>query len=67
MKLQIDEPRPFKLMSPASVEEAVRLWHDHRGEAMYLAGGGDVIDVVKRHLARPSVLLDLKTSLEDTA
>ena len=60
MKLQVDEPRPFKLMSPASVEEAVRLWHDHRGEAMYLAGGGDVLDVVKRHLARPSVLLDLK-------
>jgi xanthine dehydrogenase YagS FAD-binding subunit len=27
---------------------------------MYLAGGGDVVDVVKRHLARPSMLLDLK-------
>jgi xanthine dehydrogenase YagS FAD-binding subunit len=27
---------------------------------MYLAGGGDIVDVVKRHLARPSVLLDLK-------
>ena len=53
MKLQVDEPRPFKLVSPASVEEAVRLWHDRRGEAMYLAGGGDVLDVVKRHLARP--------------
>jgi xanthine dehydrogenase YagS FAD-binding subunit len=60
MKLQVDEPRPFKLVSPTSVEEAVRLWHDHRGEAMYLAGGGDVLDVVKRDLARPSVLLDLK-------
>jgi xanthine dehydrogenase YagS FAD-binding subunit len=60
MKIQVDEPRPFKLMLPASVEEAVKFWHDHRGEAMYLAGGGDVMDVVKRHLARPSVLLDLK-------
>jgi len=60
MRIQIDEPQPFKLMSPATVEEAVKLWHDHRGEAMYLAGGGDVVDVVKRHLARPSVLLDLK-------
>jgi xanthine dehydrogenase YagS FAD-binding subunit len=60
MKLQIDEPLPFKLMSPATVEEAVKLWHEHPGEAMYLAGGGDVVDVVKRHLARPSVLLDLK-------
>jgi xanthine dehydrogenase YagS FAD-binding subunit len=27
---------------------------------MYLAGGGDVVDMVKRHHARPSVLLDLK-------
>ena len=60
MNLQIDEPLPFTFKSPASVEEAVKLWHDRRGEAMYLAGGGDVIDMVKRHHARPSVLLDLK-------
>ena len=58
--IQLDEPRPFKLVSPSSVEEAVKLWHDHRGEAMYLAGGGDVLDMVKRHLATPTVLLDLK-------
>jgi xanthine dehydrogenase YagS FAD-binding subunit len=60
MSLQIDEPRPFALRSPASVEEAVKLWHERRGEAMYLAGGGDVVDMVKRHHAKPSVLLDLK-------
>ena len=60
MKLQIDEPRPFKLESPASVEQAVIRWHERRGEAMYLAGGGDVVDMVKRQHARPSVVLDLK-------
>ena len=60
MKLQIDEPQPFKLISPASVEDAVKLWHDHPGKAMYLAGGGDLVDVVKRHLAEPAVVLDLK-------
>jgi xanthine dehydrogenase YagS FAD-binding subunit len=60
MKLQIDEPRPFKLVSPASVDDAVKLWHDNPGKAMYLAGGGDVVDVVKRHLAEPTLLLDLK-------
>jgi len=60
MKLQVDEPRPFKLMAPASVEEAVKLWHDHRGEALYLAGGGDLMDMLKRDHARPSVVLDLK-------
>ena len=60
MKLQLDEPRPFTLASPANVEDAVKLWHERRGEAMYLAGGGDVVDVVKRHLARPAVLIDLK-------
>jgi xanthine dehydrogenase YagS FAD-binding subunit len=27
---------------------------------MYLAGGGDVVDMVKRHHAKPSLLLDLK-------
>jgi xanthine dehydrogenase YagS FAD-binding subunit len=60
MKLQVDEPRPFTLASPATVEAAVELWHQRRGEAMYLAGGGDVIDVVKRQLSRPAVLIDLK-------
>jgi CO/xanthine dehydrogenase FAD-binding subunit len=39
MKLQVDEPRPFRLTSPATVEEAVKVWHDNRGEAVYLAGG----------------------------
>jgi xanthine dehydrogenase YagS FAD-binding subunit len=60
MKLQIDEPRPFALLSAQSVEQAVTLWHEHRGTAMYLAGGGDAIDVVKRQIARPSVLIDIK-------
>jgi xanthine dehydrogenase YagS FAD-binding subunit len=60
MKLQIDEPHPFSLASPATVEEAVKLWHQRRGEAMYLAGGGDVIDVVKRQISRPTMLIDLK-------
>ena len=60
MKLQLDEPRPFTLASPGTVEDAVKLWHDRRGEAMYLAGGGDVLDIAKRHLAQPAVLIDLK-------
>ena len=60
MKLQIDEPAPFKLTSPANVGDAVKLWHDSRGKAMYIAGGGDVIDVVKRQLAQPALLIDLK-------
>ena len=60
MMLQLDEPRPFSLTSPATVEDAVRLWHEHRGNAMYLAGGGDVIDMLKRHHADPAVLIDLK-------
>jgi xanthine dehydrogenase YagS FAD-binding subunit len=60
MKLQLDEPRPFKLASPATVEDAVKLWHERRGAAMYLAGGGDVLDIAKRHLAEPALLIDLK-------
>jgi xanthine dehydrogenase YagS FAD-binding subunit len=60
MKLQLDEPRPFALASPATIEDAVKLWHERRGEAMYLAGGGDVMDIAKRHLGRPTVLIDLK-------
>jgi xanthine dehydrogenase YagS FAD-binding subunit len=60
MKLQVDEPRPFRLTSPATVEEAVKVWHDNRGEAVYLAGGGDLMDVLKRDIARPTVVVDIK-------
>ena len=60
MTSPIDEPRPFSFTSPESVADAVALWHEHDGDAMYIAGGGDVIDIVKRHHARPSVVLDLK-------
>jgi xanthine dehydrogenase YagS FAD-binding subunit len=60
LQMQIDEPRPFALQSPASVEEAVKLWHERGSEVAYLAGGGDIVDMVKRHHVRPSLLLDLK-------
>jgi xanthine dehydrogenase YagS FAD-binding subunit len=60
MLISTDEPRPFKLTSATSVEEAVLLWHEDAGAAMYLAGGGDVIDMVKQHHATPSLLIDLK-------
>jgi xanthine dehydrogenase YagS FAD-binding subunit len=42
------------------VEEAIRLWHERGGKSLYLAGGGDVIDMVKRHHESPSRLIDLK-------
>lgn len=60
MLIATDEPRPFTLTSATSVPEAVQLWQENRGEAMYLAGGGDAIDMLKKHHATPSLVIDLK-------
>lgn len=60
MLIATDEPRPFRLTSAASVADAVGLWHEKPGTAMYLAGGGDAIDMLKKHHATPSLVIDLK-------
>lgn len=41
---------PFELWRPTTVEEAVRLYQAHPGEADYLAGGTDLLPNYKMHL-----------------
>lgn len=49
----------FSYAAPTTVAEAARLLHEHRGEAMLVAGGTDVWPNLKRRQFHPRVLVGL--------
>jgi xanthine dehydrogenase YagS FAD-binding subunit len=49
----------FELLQPTSVDAALDLLDEHRGEAWVLAGGLDSFDWFKDRIKRPSVVVDL--------
>jgi 4-hydroxybenzoyl-CoA reductase subunit beta len=60
----------FEFRSPKDVEEAVRLYREFQGEAVYLSGGTDLVPRMKLGLEKPKAVIDLKrivplTTIED--
>jgi aerobic carbon-monoxide dehydrogenase medium subunit len=52
-------PRGFQYFAPASVEEAMKLLNEHRGDAKILAGGMSLIPLMKLRLASPGFVIDI--------
>jgi CO/xanthine dehydrogenase FAD-binding subunit len=52
--------QPFKYARPQTVDEAVALLVEHRGDAELLAGGTDLIIELRNHWKQPKVIIDLK-------
>jgi len=52
--------RPFKYLTPTTVEEAISLFAQHSETARYIAGGTDVIVKVKEGWMEPDYLISLK-------
>ncbi len=52
--------KPFTYLTPATVEEAVALFGQHRETARYMAGGTDVIVKIKDGWMGPDYLINLK-------
>jgi CO/xanthine dehydrogenase FAD-binding subunit len=52
--------KPFTYLTPATVEEAVSLFGQHKETARYMAGGTDVIVKVKEGWMGPDYLINLK-------
>jgi xanthine dehydrogenase YagS FAD-binding subunit len=55
----IDEPKAFELLTPDSLEQAVALGARYGSDGEYLAGGCDLIDVLKHQLRRPRHVIAL--------
>ncbi|MFH0786929.1 MAG: FAD binding domain-containing protein [Pseudomonadota bacterium] len=50
----------FEYKKAQSVAGAIALYKDNKGKARYLAGGTDLIPLVKHRLSTPSAIIDLK-------
>jgi 4-hydroxybenzoyl-CoA reductase subunit beta len=51
---------PFRYHRPGSVAEAIALMGEHAGDAMYIAGGTDLVPNMKHRLFEPGHLIALK-------
>ena len=55
---------PFEYANPSTTQEAVGLLGSRWGEADVLAGGTDLISLMKEHLATPKRLVNIKNIKE---
>jgi xanthine dehydrogenase YagS FAD-binding subunit len=59
-QISIDEPKPFELLHPASIHEALEMGAKHGSDAVFLAGGCDVLDHLKHQTMTPHYVINLK-------
>jgi CO/xanthine dehydrogenase FAD-binding subunit len=52
--------KEFTYLSPTTIEEAIALFKEHNGKAVYIAGGTDVIVKIKEGKIAPDYLISLK-------
>ena len=51
----------FEYIAPATIDEALGVLAEHRDEAKVLAGGQSLVPLLNYRLARPRVVVDIKT------
>nr|WP_325186082.1 FAD binding domain-containing protein [uncultured Oscillibacter sp.] len=52
--------KPFDFYTPTTVEEALKLMHEHRESVSVIAGGTDLVLELNERKAAPAVIIDLK-------
>jgi xanthine dehydrogenase YagS FAD-binding subunit len=60
LAIVFDEPAPFKLLAPKTLDEATELSAQHGANAALLAGGCDLLDQLKHNWRRPGYVINLK-------
>ena len=53
-------PTKFAYRSPVNIQEAIQLFQEYNGEAVYLSGGTDIVPRIKLDLEKPKAVIDLK-------
>jgi xanthine dehydrogenase YagS FAD-binding subunit len=59
-QISVDEPKPFELLQPRSIGEALELGVRHGSDAAFLAGGCDLLDHLKHQTMTPHYVINLK-------
>ena len=63
-QISVDEPRPFELLQPRSIDEALDLGARHGSDGAFLAGGCDLLDHLKHQTMAPHYVINLKSIAE---
>lgn len=58
------KPAPFDYHAPASIEDAIKLLAQAKGDAAVLAGGQSLVPLLNMRVARPGALVDLRNISE---
>jgi len=58
LHIAVENPKPFTRVAPKNLAEATAL--GARAEAVFIAGGGDLLDQLKTRLRTPETVVDLK-------
>ncbi len=59
-QISIDEPKPFELLQPTSISEALEFGARHGSDGAFLAGGCDLLDHLKHQTMTPHYVINLK-------
>jgi xanthine dehydrogenase YagS FAD-binding subunit len=59
-QISVDEPRPFELLQPRSIDEALEFGARHGSDGAFLAGGCDLLDQLKHQAMAPHYVINLK-------
>jgi xanthine dehydrogenase YagS FAD-binding subunit len=59
--IAINEPVPFEYHAPTSIKEALALASQYKENSAYLAGGCDLLDMMKRQWNTSAHVIDLKS------
>jgi xanthine dehydrogenase YagS FAD-binding subunit len=63
-QISVDEPRPFELLQPRSIDEALEFGARHGSDGAFLAGGCDLLDQLKHQAMAPHYVINLKSIAE---
>jgi xanthine dehydrogenase YagS FAD-binding subunit len=58
--IAVDEPKPFELLAPRTLDEALELASRHGADCAFLAGGCDLLDQLKHQWSTPHYVINLK-------
>jgi xanthine dehydrogenase YagS FAD-binding subunit len=63
-QISVDEPKPFELLQPRSIDEALEFGARYGSDGAFLAGGCDLLDQLKHQAMAPHYVINLKSIAE---
>ena len=53
------KPAPFRMLRPATLQDALQMLAEHGAEAKVIAGGQSLVPMMNLRMATPAILVDI--------